>query len=167
MNFDAAMALVKRRRPTANPIPVFITQLKAYDKLCQKDREEEKTSSNTNKSTTISKRKQRPQGPSLPPDLETVSKKRCKLIGPSASSVIGPSMPSSDVKEKVSTSNKDNSIGPSLPPTIATTEQSNTTIGPTLPPGTTITSRTTSSQSDNDTTKNTIGPSIGPALPPK
>lgn len=84
MQLADAMAMVKRRRPRAEPIPAFLEMLKDYEKQCQ--------SLGVLRASAPEKKKKEVGSlmPSLGPSVERASKKP----------VIGPELPNAKIENK-------------------------------------------------------------------
>lgn len=101
MNMKDAMALIREKRPDADPIPAFISQLQAYEKKCNelgvisKDSAKRKIDELDQK-----KKKQRRIGPAMGPQR-----------------VIGPSLPANP--SPAATEHDSKIYGPQLPTAVA------------------------------------------------
>jgi hypothetical protein len=88
MQLTDAIALIKRRRPTAEPIPSFVRMLEGYEVTCKKLGVIPSSSADP----VASKRR---MGPTLPPDNDA---KRKREIGPAMGPVAGPTEESRESK---------------------------------------------------------------------
>jgi hypothetical protein len=137
MKLTDSMALVKRRRPTADPIPAFVKMLEGYEETC-------KQLGAIRSSSVDPAPSKRRTGPMLPPGNNA---KRKREIGPS----IGPaSVPTDESRES-------KSIGVIGPPTGQLQEKPRArAIGPERP-------GVSDEQAIADGgTREAIGPTLGP-----
>ena len=146
--YDDAIAMIRRRRPQALPIPAFETWLRERDIYYRTKKISETAAKPTiaaATATTTMPTTTTAMGPQPPPPTPTKKRKMqaTAMIGPSPppSSTIGPSPPPP-------------SIGPSPPPNTASKA---TSIGPELP---------STRVSEKKKKQGPPKPSIGPALPP-
>lgn len=155
MTLAQAMAVMTEKRPTINPIPAFVQQLKEYEMKCialgvigNND-----TGITTKRKLAIGsigpamppaenhfavqeegnkRRKQQRIGPSISPTAKTIG----PAMPPQTTTAIGPAMPpcvkDDDVGETVGANHS--RIGPSLPPSKEVPAMKKS-IGPALPPG--------------------------------
>jgi hypothetical protein len=136
MKLTDAMALVKRRRPTAEPIPSFVKMLEGYEVTC-------KQLGAIHSSSADPASGKRRMGPTLPADNNA---KRKREIGP----CMGP----------VSISKESKSIGAIGPPTGQLQEKPRArVIGPERP------GLSNEQAIDDRGTGQAIGPSLGPQCP--
>lgn len=136
MNLPDAMALVKRRRPTAEPIPSFIKMLEGYEVTC-------KQLGAIHSSSADPAPSKRRMGPTLPADKNA---KRKREIGPS----MGPASVPNDSKSTEVTG----------PPTGQLQEKPRArAIGPERP------GVSKEEAIDDRGTGQAIGPSLGPQRP--
>jgi hypothetical protein len=143
MQLTDAMALVKRRRPTADPIPAFVKILERYEETC-------KQLGAIDSSSAYLAPSKRCMGPTLPPGNNA---KRKREIGPAMGPV---SVPADD-------SRKSKSIGVVGPPMGQLQEKPRgRAIGPERP------EVSNKEAIDDGGTVQAIGPPLGPpALGPK
>lgn len=158
-SLDDAMALVKRRRPQAQPNPFFEKMLREYDQTYSSDRPSKKPKTAAI-GPSISPTRSQQQGPQLPP------------VASSCSKAIGPSLPPSltkrnkanyhtntDKEDRLEDSNPNKRKVPSYIPVKSDDDEVKKTtvpIGPIFGP-----SPPPLSESNADS-----NPSIGPSLPP-
>lgn len=132
MRYEEALAMIRRRRPQACPIPAFEAWLKERDEYHHSKRrqqEQQNAETDDNAPNHSDKKRKRLSGPSPPPPSSTSRNKKGPSIGPAAPPrSIGPESPTSSSKRA--------SIGPQLPPPAsdAVDNKSNHGIGPELPP---------------------------------
>lgn len=141
MQLTDAMALVKRRRPTAEPIPAFVKILESYEVTC-------KQLGAIHSSSAYSAPSKRPMGPTFPPGN---SAKRKREIGPA---FMGP------ISGPIDKSRESKSIGVIGPPTAQLQEKPRArAIGPVRP------GLSDEQAIDDRVTGQSIGPSLGPQRP--
>ena len=117
MPLEDAVALVRRRRPKAQPIPAFVEILERYEQGCRKQGSIKSTADTATSASVKS-----PPGPALP----TKHAKRPRPIGPAIGPAAGPT--ENEKPDKLS-----KIIGPERPPqgSLDATEQF---VGPSLRP---------------------------------
>jgi len=156
--YEDALALIRRRRPEAQPIPAFEKWLRERQDVYRSQADTNNTESkSTTKHKNVNKgpqqspiKKRRLQAPAGPPSIGTSPPP--KYIGPAIGPTIGPASPPSIGPEsppqcntdsigpqpqppaQPSFKNKAPSIGPELPPTAIPEKNKRPSIGPSLPP---------------------------------
>jgi hypothetical protein len=136
MKLIDAMALVKRRRPTAEPIPAFVKMLEGYEVTC-------KQLGAIHSSSADPAPSKRRMGPTLPPGNDPKRKRE-----------IGPTMGPADV------SKESNSIGAIGPPTGQLQEKPRARVI-----GLERSGVSNEQATDDRGNGQAIGPSLGPQRP--
>ena len=145
MTLEAAMALIKSNRPTAEPIPAFQKQLHEYERICVE-------SGSVIKSGV--KRKQ---------DVEVGTSRRRKIIA----APIGPAFPSTSVADSSNFHSKQIAIGPSLLPCQSNVDVSSREISAVNELSEIGPSMASTAQKQTSSGKRIIGPTMPPTLPSK
>jgi hypothetical protein len=133
MELADAMALVKRRRPVAEPIPAFVAMLERYEKTCKQAAAIHSSSIDTTPSGPMPSRGSNPKrkraiGPAMGPVAADESRDSCAsgIIGPSdggerqekkpRARVIGPERPKAPNDQGLDSVGTGQAFGPRLGP---------------------------------------------------
>jgi len=128
MPLDAALALCRRRRPGADPIPAFLAQLRKYEERCRELGVIKEPASTTFGGGFV-------RGPLTGPVRGSGS-----VIGPAMGPVREKSTPIGPVMGPSAGPSRKRPIGPSLPPLSKREKTSDGGAAPNVAPGVTVTS---------------------------
>ena len=173
--YEAALALIRRRRPQAQPIGAFDEWLHERDGYYHKALRKKQSDDGTNETNRNADTDGDGRSETKPTEPTTVftstvfthrNKKR-KTNTPVSGAAIGPTLPAQPPSTPaIGPSPPPSSIGPELPPTFSSssTIAAAVVVGPEPPPPA-ATTATTNTNTNTNANANTTG-SIGPELPP-